>query len=278
MAATLLKVLLMERHLQRYESFCASYGKAAEAMGEPGLRHSAPSRAQYYRWLNGQLKGSTPYPDTCRVLQQMFPEWTVAELFAAPPVGLARVPESPPDRSPMADVVAVFASRAEFAAAMPPAGLFDGAREICAAGLSLNILCQQYGDDRLCSLVEAGTNVRALFLDPAGTAVRAREAEEHHPAGNLAALTDLNIRMLTQRARPRLSADARARLQVAVYDETIRFNILLVDQRLGIVQPYLPHARGIDSPTLVLEARDNGGLLPTFTALFESMWGSAQPR
>jgi hypothetical protein len=75
---TLLKMLLRKRHLQRYETFRAEYEKAALRIA-PG--DAAPSKAQYYRWLSGHLKGGTPYPDACRVLEDMFPPWTAIELF-----------------------------------------------------------------------------------------------------------------------------------------------------------------------------------------------------
>src|SRR5919204_589019 len=81
---TSLKVLLTERHLQRWETFRAEYERVASQLA-PELRHTAPSRAQYFRWLNGQLKGGTPYPDACRVLEGMLPPWTADDLFGPPP-------------------------------------------------------------------------------------------------------------------------------------------------------------------------------------------------
>lgn len=81
---TLLKVLLTEQHLQRYETFRAEYDRVALQIA-PELQNTAPSRAQYYRWLTGQLKGGTPYPDACRVLESMFPPWTAKDLFGPPP-------------------------------------------------------------------------------------------------------------------------------------------------------------------------------------------------
>jgi 8-oxo-dGTP pyrophosphatase MutT (NUDIX family) len=74
---TLLRELLRQRHL-KYETFSAEYEKAAAQVAADGV---APSRAQYYRWLSGQLKGGMPYLDACRVLESMFPPWTAADLF-----------------------------------------------------------------------------------------------------------------------------------------------------------------------------------------------------
>jgi hypothetical protein len=91
---TLLKELLTERHLQRYETFRGEYERVAYQLA-PELRHTAPSRAQYYRWLTGQLKGGTPYPDACRVLEGMLPPWTADDLFGPPPNGGASRAGSP---------------------------------------------------------------------------------------------------------------------------------------------------------------------------------------
>ncbi len=82
----LLKVLLRERHWQHYATFCAEYDKAA-ARVDPDLKHRYPSRAQLHRWLSGSLR-SLPYPDHCRVLEEMLPGWTAEQLFQPPPPGM----------------------------------------------------------------------------------------------------------------------------------------------------------------------------------------------
>src|SRR5580693_9840659 len=75
----LLKLLLRERHWQNYGTFCAEYDKAA-ARVDLDLTGSCPSRAQLHRWLTGSLR-SLPYPDHCRVLEEMLPGWTAEQLF-----------------------------------------------------------------------------------------------------------------------------------------------------------------------------------------------------
>jgi hypothetical protein len=57
-STTLLKELLRQRHL-KYETFCAEYERTAAQITADGV---PPSRAQYYRWLSGQLKGGMPHP------------------------------------------------------------------------------------------------------------------------------------------------------------------------------------------------------------------------
>jgi hypothetical protein len=77
--AIMLKVLLRERHWQNYSTFCAEYDKAAGKL-DSDLAGSYPSRAQLHRWLSGALR-SLPYPDHCRLLEEMLSGWTADQLF-----------------------------------------------------------------------------------------------------------------------------------------------------------------------------------------------------
>lgn len=281
---TLLKVLVTSRHWQRYETFCTEYEKAALQI-DRRLHGTAPSKAQYYRWLSGQLKGGVPYPDACRVLEHMFPGRTAVELFGehAVAVGERASDGGPVTAVPiigqLADMAAVYTSRAEFSAKFPTRALLAGATSVRAAGLSLNMLTQHYPDESMRRLLKDGMTLRCLFLDPGGIAIRTREQEERHPPGALVGLTELNIAMLSERVGRQLPLEARERLQIRLYDETIRFNILLVDRELGVIQPYMPESRGTDSPTFVLEpARDSDGLFPVFEQVFESLWERSRPR
>jgi hypothetical protein len=49
-----LKVLLQQRHMQTYSRFCREYDRIAAKI-DPSLRASWPSKAQFYRWLSGEL-------------------------------------------------------------------------------------------------------------------------------------------------------------------------------------------------------------------------------
>ncbi len=110
-APTLLKALLAAEHAQKFETFRARYERTARDMEAPELAGTAPSKAQFYRWLSGQLKGGIPYPDACRVLERMFPGTTAVALFGPAPAELG-VPGSPPVfHGRPADIVAAFASR-----------------------------------------------------------------------------------------------------------------------------------------------------------------------
>jgi len=168
-------------------------------------------------------------------------------------------------------VAAIYATRSEFTSRVPIQDLFDGASEVRVAGLSLNLICQQYGDSRLCRLIEHGTRVMCLFLDPASTSIAQREKEEGYSPGELSSLTEMNIRTLNERVRRRVSSEASDRLVLATYDEMVRFNLVLIDSQVCIVQPYLPGIRGIDSPTFVI-TNSSAGLYVTFNEVFDWLW------
>lgn len=282
----LLKVLLRQRHLHVYSAFAREYIKVATKIDRQ-LASTGPSKAQFYRWLSGELT-KLPYSHHCRVLEAMFPDWGVEQLFQPYTGSIGFVPRpgadltEPPMTAPMPvgptktkDVVAVYTSRSEFQYELPPQRLFNNADHIRVAGLSLNLLCQNYPDSALRELIESGTKVEALFLDPAGSYVKQRDQEEGHDPGLLGTLTDSNIQAL-RRTRGKLAPEVRDNLQIRVYDETVRFNITIIDDRTCIVQPYLPDARGVESPTIVTEKQDEPGLYDTFVQVFTSMWNRAK--
>jgi hypothetical protein len=172
----------------------------------------------------------------------------------------------------LADLTAVYPTRIQFLTAHPLDELFGDATDICMSGLSLNLLWQQYPDTEITRLLCDGTSIRCLFLKPRGRYISDRESEERHAPEVLSNLTTLNIRTL-QRIQARLPDEAAANLQICVYDEPVRFNIILINATVAIVQPYLANARGVESPTLVIEKRDGTpGLFDIFTNAFEYYW------
>jgi hypothetical protein len=177
----------------------------------------------------------------------------------------------------MAGVEAIFTSRSEFAARVEPRALLDGVTSIRAAGLSLNLICQQIPDQYLLRHLAGGTQLTCLFLDPGGQAIQAREREEQYQPGFLSNLTKLNIEVIS-RLRDRLPAGVQDRLRLAAYDETIRFNILLAGDRTCVVQPYLPQARGVEAPTLLIRSTSEaGGLYPVFEQIYQSLEERSRP-
>ncbi|GLW09371.1 hypothetical protein Misp01_45000 [Microtetraspora sp. NBRC 13810] len=90
----LLKVLLHQRRWQAYGTFQREYDRVAKSV-DPVLVRTWPSRAQLHRWLSGTVKG-LPYPDHCRILEAMFPDWTAHQLFAPAPGDIPNLRQQPP--------------------------------------------------------------------------------------------------------------------------------------------------------------------------------------
>ncbi|WP_028476529.1 hypothetical protein [Nocardia sp. CNY236] len=78
--ATVLKVLLAERHLTRHADFLSMYDRCAQQLDPPMPPGHGPAKAQYYQWLSGRMIG-LPRDYHRRVLERMFPGWTVDALF-----------------------------------------------------------------------------------------------------------------------------------------------------------------------------------------------------
>ncbi|UAK29880.1 hypothetical protein K8O92_17945 [Nocardia asteroides] len=78
--ATVLKMLLAERHLKSHPDFLAAYDRCAAQLDPPIPPGHGPAKAQYYQWLSGRMVG-LPRDYHCRVLEKMFPGWTVEGLF-----------------------------------------------------------------------------------------------------------------------------------------------------------------------------------------------------
>ncbi|SLG78184.1 helix-turn-helix domain-containing protein [Mycobacteroides abscessus subsp. massiliense] len=196
-----------------------------------------------------------------------------------PEIMMPAVPQGAADQSTSrtADLTAVFLTRNEFLRAVSLDELFGGAADISLSGLSLNLLCQHYPDTEIIRLLNGGTTIRALFLDPAGRYIADRETEEEHSPDVLSGLTKTNIATL-RRIQSRLPTEAAENLQLRTYDEPLRFNLTLIDQVTCIVQTYLPHARGMESPTLMIEKQGQSeGLLSVFTYVFEHYWNRGDP-
>lgn len=97
---TLLKALLKVRHWQKLDTFARQWDRVANTI-DSQLVGSCPAHAQFYRWLSGSIR-SMPHPDACRILEAMFPGWTVQQLFR--PVRTSRsmlqlTPSAKPDEN-----------------------------------------------------------------------------------------------------------------------------------------------------------------------------------
>ncbi|OHU55758.1 hypothetical protein BKG83_16250 [Mycobacteroides chelonae] len=225
------------------------------------------------RWLSGETLPQKANARSAATALGVRPEqlWPELMMSADPQEGAEE------STSRTADLTAVFLTRNDFLRAVSLDDLFGAATDISLSGLSLNLLCQHYPDTEIIRLLTAGTTIRALFLDPAGRYITDRETEEEHSPDVLSGLTKTNIATL-RRIQNRLQAETAENLQLRTYDEPLRFNLTLIDGARCIVQTYLPHARGMESPTFMIEKLDDTeGLLTVFTYVFEHYWNRGKP-
>lgn len=78
------------------------------------------------------------------------------------------------------------------------------------------------------------------------------------------------------RVKRKASGRTSGSVLTRVYDDPVRFNITVIDNEICIVQPYLPSARGVESPTFVARRSLEVGIFNTFAQVFESMWIKAK--
>ncbi|WP_368858166.1 DUF5919 domain-containing protein [Nocardia noduli] len=74
------------------------------------------------------------------------------------------------------------------------------------------------------------------------------------------------------------TSDMPGTIEIRTYDAPVRFNITIVDSDLCVMQPYLPQARGVESPTFVARRSNEAGIFETFATVFESMWADGRER
>ncbi|MFJ7058113.1 SAV2148 family HEPN domain-containing protein [Streptomyces griseobrunneus] len=188
-----------------------------------------------------------------------------------------------------ADVVSVHPDRVRLQRQLPAEDLFGGARRLDAIGIGLNLLVQNFSGRRLVRLAESGCRVRLLFINPASSAVKRRERELGLKKGELSRSVEMNI-LHMRRVRSKLRDPGAFEIQV--FDETPRFTAYLVDgdgaDAVGVVQPYLRRARGMEAPVLVLRGGgrrtvvragqdSEHGLFETYREEFESVWTDSRP-
>ncbi|MEW2457609.1 SAV2148 family HEPN domain-containing protein [Streptomyces albus] len=215
-------------------------------------------------------------------------------LLGAAPEGAAAADRMPVDAveelvgDRFADVVGVHPDRVRLQRHLPAEDLFGGARRLDAIGIGLNLLVQNYSGRRLVRLAETGCRVRLLFMNPASSALRRRERELGLKKGELARSVETNI-LHMRRVRSRLRDPAA--FEIHVFDETPRFTAYMVDgdgaDGLAVIQSYLRHSRGMETPVLVLRGagrrvRPQGedteaALFPLYREEFDHFWADSRP-
>jgi phosphatidylserine/phosphatidylglycerophosphate/cardiolipin synthase-like enzyme len=271
-----LKVLLQHRHLQTYRAFCREYDKVA-AVVDPTLRGGWPSKAQFYRWLSGDLVG-LPFPDHCRILEGMFSHWKVDQLFQFHDGGIEFVPEptavapsvqpTPPTGScdqRVDQVVAFYPHRADTPKHLWM-DLLVGSQENIDLFANASLFLPEENPEAIEILKEkaaSGVKVRILLGDPDHPAMELRGREER-----LFEAIPGRIKMALAYYRPLVDVEGiEFRLHgTSLYNSIFRYdNQMLVNQHIYGTYGYI-------APILHLRRVASADLFDTYIKSLELVW------
>jgi len=274
--APLLKVLLKARHLHVHSAFAREYRKVAAKIDRE-LASTGPSKAQFYRWISGDLI-KLPHSQHCRVLETMFPEWTVGQLFQPYSSSLEFIPESgrttptarpatpkPSAPSVPAEFVGLYAHRADTPNELW-LELLKGANDRIDLFANASLFLPEDNPEAISIIkkkASAGVRVRVLLGDPNSEAAKLRGYEERLFEG-----IPGRIQMALAYYRPLLDVDGvEFRLHAtSLYNSIFRYdNEMLVNQHIYGTYGYI-------APILHLRKKPGGDLFDTYMRSFDRIW------
>ncbi|MGH3795336.1 MAG: hypothetical protein ACRDSP_10635 [Pseudonocardiaceae bacterium] len=256
---TLLKLLLRQRHWQKHATFIKEWDKVAKSI-DPQLVGSWPKHAQFYRWLRGELR-ELPYPDACRVLEALFPQYRVAELFEPCPSDISNMLTSRGNANTESDIahlreagISHLWSRTNQSVLDDLINRVDGAREeITVFGLTRNFYAK---DDMLPLFEEKAADIPITFyvMNPSCTSRKDRYRIEPVEA----AMED-PVRYTREILRPLFDASQRiapnkpaAGMSIYTFNFPCSFAIERIDRSCRVML-YGHGKRGTEGPMLVFE-------------------------
>lgn len=273
-----LKQLLQQRHWQTYRTFCREYDRAANEF-DPVLVGSWPSRAQLHRWQTGELK-NLPYPDHCRVLEQMFQPWTADQLFEVGPIDLLPAATTSGDRAATAErsKVDAFPDMNEEDNRLIAQRIRAAKAIVFIAHTGYAVMVSQY-QVAMRHAVRNGCKLRVVVSDPDGPLMQEESLTRRlcpsiRQAGEIKDVLDACRRhwaMATDQGLPDGNVQAR------VYEGVPSMNILLVDDWLRVL-PYLPLLDAAESPVFEMQADQDrpSPLVAKFLISIERLWADAR--
>ena len=277
-----LKVLLRGRHLQSHRAFCREYDKVAEKV-DKSLKGSYPSKAQFYRWLSGELVG-LPYADHCRILEAMLPGWQAEQLFQPHDGGIEFVPEPPTSPASQAvalpssameprgnpEVVEVFPHRSAIPAELWSRLLDDSGERIDVLCLAALFLVERPTfAKQIKQKASDGAKIRLLFGDPDADEATKRSEEERLDARTVSA----RIRNALAFLRP---LDGMPGVEARLHTTTLYNSVFRFDDEM-VINTHVYGLPGAHAPALHLRHTPKGDMFETYMESFENVWTAAKP-
>lgn len=265
-----LKALLQQRHLHTHSAFRREYERAAERI-DKSLKAGWPSKAQFYRWLSGELAG-LPHVDHCRVLESMFPGWTVAQLFEPydGTTGFAPEPLTPqaltPDPvDPTGAVVRFYHHRADTPKSLWM-DLLTGANVNIDLFANASLFLPEENPEAIGILrkkAAGGTKVRIMLADPEHPAMELRGREERLYDGIAG-----RIKMAWAYYRPLIGLDG---IEFHMHGTALYNSIFRYDNQM-LVNQHIYGAYGYIAPILHIRRVVEADLFETYMKSFERIW------
>ncbi|MFI5729868.1 hypothetical protein ACIA49_07060 [Kribbella sp. NPDC051587] len=257
--------------MQEYRAFCREYDRIAAALDRT-LVGGFPSKATFYRWLSGRDLVGVPHPAHCRVLECMFPGWTVAallkpengELFDPLEGGGSNADVSRPAATP-ADLVALYAHRSDTPKSLW-LNLLLGATQSIDLFANASLFLPEDNPEAIRILkdkAKAGVQVRILLGDPDDPAMALRGHEERLYDG-----IPGRIKMALAYYSPLAGVDGVSfRLHgTSLYNSIFRYD----DQML--VNSHTYGTYGYLAPILHLRRHPDSDLFDTYMRSLELVW------
>lgn len=278
---TLLKALLRQRHLHVHGAFRREYDKAAAKI-DRDLVGRAPAKAQFYRWLAGKLAG-VPYSHHCRVLEGMFPDWSVEQLFQPYSGNLEFVPrpaphtapagtdrEMPPMTNGTEEIIGTYPYRSRFPTEKWWELFANATDQIDLLGYTLYFLPLEHPGliDLLRDKAQRGCVIRAAIADPSSQHVAYRDEEEGEP---ITLVVRINSTLRHFAPLTGLDNFQFHYQDIPLYNSIFRFD----DQML--TTPHLYATPGSAAPLLHLRQGVENGLFSRFVQHFENVWATTTP-
>lgn len=274
-----LKALLQQRHLHTYSAFRREYDRVAGQL-DKALKAGWPSKAQFYRWLSGELVG-LPYVDHCRVLESMFPGWTVAQLFEEVNGPIGFVPEPPSTRtneSPgrpseaanqaedtAGPVVKFYQHRADTPKALWM-DLLRGAQANIDLFANASLFLPEENPEAVAIIKQKaadGVQVRIMLGDPDDPAMALRGREER-----LFDAIPGRIRMALAYYRPLVGVEG---IEFRLHRTSLYNSIFRYDNQM-LVNQHIYGAYGYIAPILHLRRMAGADLFETYIRSFDLIW------
>lgn len=257
-----LKLLLQQRHLATHAAFRREYDKVAATI-DRSLVGSCPSKAQFYRWLSGELVG-LPYPDHCRILEGMLPGWLAPELFSRQPSASFRSQSAATSKFP-GEVVAFYPHRADTPRELWM-DLLTGAMSRIDLFANASLFLPEENPDAIRILGQkaaAGVSIRILLADPDDPAMMLRGREER-----LFDSIPARIRMALAYYRPLVGVDG---IEFHLHGTSLYNSIFRYDDQM-LVNQHIYGTYGYVAPVLHLREQPSGDLFATYMRSLDMVW------